>query len=283
MKTKSKTRRAPKRRAQKNYNDENIFNPFAPLMSAMRERAGREKTESGGTFRSAFITVLLIHLIAAMGFAAYNAVSKATRSTATAQTAPKKKSESRVAQILNGPSAKILASEEAEPGQKLEPARTRDSFSNESAAPAKTAQAKPRASFADSKEEDLPPLAAAPAKSAEATKTKPAALAHQEPAKKAFLAATGRLAPTEELTPSEPEVRRAEPVAQPTRPEPVPPQPSTPALSSYVVQAGDNIFTISRRMNVSFTELAQANNLSSPRDVRVGQVLVSPSVQRDAM
>ena len=117
MKTKSKTRRAPKRRAPRNYNEENIFNPFAPLMSAMRERAGREKTESGGTFRSAFITVLLIHLIAAMGFAAYSAASKATRSTTTAQAAPSKKSGSRVAQILDGPSAKMLASEDAEPGQ----------------------------------------------------------------------------------------------------------------------------------------------------------------------
>jgi LysM repeat protein len=36
-------------------------------------------------------------------------------------------------------------------------------------------------------------------------------------------------------------------------------------------------------MNISFTELAEANNLSSPRDVRVGQVLVSPSARRDAM
>jgi LysM repeat protein len=52
-----------------------------------------------------------------------------------------------------------------------------------------------------------------------------------------------------------------------------------PPPSQYTVQAGDNIFTISRRMNVSFTELAEANNLSSPRDVRVGQVLVSPSGQ----
>jgi LysM repeat protein len=70
------------------------------------------------------------------------------------------------------------------------------------------------------------------------------------------------------------------PLAQPAT---APAEPPMPLPSQYTVQAGDNIFTISRRMNVSFTELAEANNLSSPRDVRVGQVLVSPSAQRDAM
>jgi LysM repeat protein len=281
MKTKTKARRAPKRRAQRNYNEENIFNPFAPLMSAMRERSNRVKPESGGTFRNAFITVLLIHLIAVMGFAAYSAVNKATKAKPVAKVFPKSKQDSRVAEILNRPSATMLASAEAEPGHKLEPLRNKDS---EPTKAVKSENAAPRSVSMTGKEDDLPPvMPGLAAKTVDSTQAKSESAAHQEPAKQAFLAATGRLAQSDEQVIPTPEIRRADPVSKPIEPATAPAEPPMPPPSQYTVQAGDNIFTISRRMNVSFTELAEANNLSSPRDVRVGQVLVSPSARRDAM
>lgn len=44
----------------------------------------------------------------------------------------------------------------------------------------------------------------------------------------------------------------------------------------YTVQAGDNLFTIANRYGVSVQALAQANNITNPNVLEVGQVLIIP-------
>lgn len=292
MKTKSKTRRAPKRRAQKNYNEENIFNPFSPLFAWMK-RAPRKKREySEHPFRDSFITVVLLHVIAVLSFFAYGAITDATKSpTAHGRTEDQK--DSRVARVLER-QPELLQSEEAKPGEKLLPVREPnplqakgDAIFNDQVAGSEKVN-RNRAATQEAVaaiDEPLPPIA--PAAKAALRPQNSVAMGQtpgNDQVKDAFLVATGRMPRADKIaTVSEPEIRRAEPLATI---EPAPPSPersSAPIPSEYTVQPGDNIFTISRRMNVSFTELAAANNLSSPRDVRVGQVLVSPLAGRDAM
>ena len=52
-------------------------------------------------------------------------------------------------------------------------------------------------------------------------------------------------------------------------------QPSTGA-TTYVVQAGDNLFRIALRYDMSHAYLAQYNNIANPSDIHVGQVLNIP-------
>lgn len=45
---------------------------------------------------------------------------------------------------------------------------------------------------------------------------------------------------------------------------------------SYVVAEGDTLYSISARFNIDLAALVEANNLSDPNDIRVGQELVLP-------
>ena len=185
----------------------------------------------------------------------------------------------------------MLPSEGAKPGEKLLAVREPDPFPTESIAAVRTKTAESAktnrgANAAEmTKAEPLPPVTSAPKSVADVKPVDlPTRARENDATKEKFLAASGRLPQAEQVaTGIEPEVRKAEPIAK-TEPAPsTPKQAVAPAVSEYTVQPGDNIFTISRRMNVSFTELAAANNLSSPRDVRVGQILVAPNAMRDSM
>lgn len=57
---------------------------------------------------------------------------------------------------------------------------------------------------------------------------------------------------------------------------PTPPPPSAPAASTYRVQGGDTLGAIAARFGVSVADLQQANGISDPRRLRVGQDLVIP-------
>jgi LysM repeat protein len=62
-------------------------------------------------------------------------------------------------------------------------------------------------------------------------------------------------------------------------PPPTTPPPTTPPPgpgTTYVVQAGDNLFRIGQRFGLLWTTLAQANNLLPPYIIYVGQVLRIP-------
>ncbi len=52
---------------------------------------------------------------------------------------------------------------------------------------------------------------------------------------------------------------------------------STAQTNTHTVQAGENLFRISLRYNVSLTALAQANNISNPNLIFTGQVLTIPT------
>ena len=290
-----RTRKTPPRvktRRDNEYGDENIFNPFSPLFAWLKRPGKRKKEYSEHPFRDSFITVVLLHVIAVLSFFAYGAIKDATKSP-TAQGRTKDQKDSRVARILER-QPELIQSEEAKPGEKLipvrepNPLRAEDEaiFDDQVARSEKVNRKRAATQEAVAAiDEPLPPVAPA-AKSA--VRPQNSVATGQTPGndqvKDAFLVATGRMPRAKEIaTVSEPEIRRAEPLATV---EPAPPSPersSAPIPSEYTVRPGDNIFTISRRMNVSFSELAAANNLSSPRDVRVGQVLVSPLAGRDAM
>lgn len=68
-------------------------------------------------------------------------------------------------------------------------------------------------------------------------------------------------------TPFDPSQATAEPTAT-LSPQEVP--------ESYVVAEGDTLYGISARFNVDLAALVEANNLSDPNDIQVGQELAIP-------
>lgn len=271
MKTiKKKPNRARSRK--KSQYEEDIFNPFEPLISAVQNWFNRPRRESG-SFRNAFITVFLLHVLAVLGFMTFGAFRNATsQPTAKPQgnTQP-----GHVAKVLQSTGPELVSQTYAQPGGKLVPVREADPFAvgSDKKDPNKTASA----DIPKPKEIDRKMAAPIPTKTAKATSNQQVADASRhEAAKQAFLQATGRV-------PSQHEESNEMAISQ-TLNESVETSNNTPNITksetagveSYVVQSGDNIFTISRKMNVTFTELASANNLSGPRDVRVGQTLVRP-------
>ena len=59
-------------------------------------------------------------------------------------------------------------------------------------------------------------------------------------------------------------------------PAPVTPQPSSAATTTYRVKAGDTLSAIAARFGVSVSALQQANGITDPRLLRIGQVLQIP-------
>jgi len=46
--------------------------------------------------------------------------------------------------------------------------------------------------------------------------------------------------------------------------------------SSYVLGFGDSLYSVARKLNVSYEDLRSANGINDPRDLMVGQVLHVP-------
>jgi murein DD-endopeptidase MepM/ murein hydrolase activator NlpD len=63
----------------------------------------------------------------------------------------------------------------------------------------------------------------------------------------------------------------------PMAPAPQPQQSAAQAGGSYVVASGDTLYGIARKTGVSATALQQANGLSSPDSIRIGQRLTIPA------
>ncbi|MFM8984322.1 MAG: LysM peptidoglycan-binding domain-containing protein, partial [Spartobacteria bacterium] len=81
-------------------------------------------------------------------------------------------------------------------------------------------------------------------------------------------------------------VAQALPVTAPTKTQapavaaaPIQSEKPTPVTrpSEYTLAPGDNLYMVSRRLQVSYNELMQANGLSDPRQLRVGQKLKVPA------
>jgi LysM repeat protein len=57
--------------------------------------------------------------------------------------------------------------------------------------------------------------------------------------------------------------------------------PSAP-VSEYTLISGDNLYAVSRRLQVSYSELMEANGITDPRQLRIGQKLKVPARGNDS-
>ena len=61
--------------------------------------------------------------------------------------------------------------------------------------------------------------------------------------------------------------------------EPVVAQDTQPNGAVYVVQPGDNLYNIAQRFGVSMQEIQEANNISDPNNIKVGDRLLIPGLE----
>jgi len=92
------------------------------------------------------------------------------------------------------------------------------------------------------------------------------------------------LEPTPEATVEPTVVATVEPtpepvVETPTEPTAAPTPAAVAGAATYTVQPGDNLFRIALRHNLTVQALAQANNITNPGLIQVGQVLSIPLSQ----
>jgi LysM repeat protein len=68
-------------------------------------------------------------------------------------------------------------------------------------------------------------------------------------------------------------------------PAPLKPDVTTPhpaPVSEYTLNSGDNLYAVSRRLQVSYSELMEANGITDPRQLRIGQKLKVPALGNDS-
>jgi len=58
--------------------------------------------------------------------------------------------------------------------------------------------------------------------------------------------------------------------------------PSPAPVSEYTLNSGDNLYAVSRRLQVSYSELMEANGITDPRQLRIGQKLKVPARGNDS-
>lgn len=247
----------------------------------------------GISFKSAFTIVLALHVAAIGGIYAYSSASP--RKSAVAAV----KQQDPAAEA--GPKSDALARNEwpepeAQPQVVATPAPVEKKVAEAKApVPIKKSEL---VDAAKSKEQSVPPKLAQVAKVTPKVQPKPAPAAKpatQEDLKKAFLA-------TRESTIPDIEIREAIPVTGEYQPvvasnaevsqaatlaaEPattidnpakvtVASTPSRPSI--YTLAPGENLYMVSRKLQVSYNDLMQANGLTDPRQLRVGQKLKVPA------
>jgi LysM repeat protein len=79
---------------------------------------------------------------------------------------------------------------------------------------------------------------------------------------------------------SQPIVAEITPSPAPVKPVVTTPPPA-PA-SEYTLNSGDNLYAVSRRLQVSYSELMAANGITDPRQLRIGQKLKVPARGNDS-
>ncbi|MFM8982045.1 MAG: LysM peptidoglycan-binding domain-containing protein [Spartobacteria bacterium] len=256
----------------------------------------KKRKRIGLSFTTAFILVLAIHLAGVGGIFAFSNL-KSDKKTVSAPVAPVEKQ--------TGPKSDSLARNEwPKPEAQPKVVATPPPVKKEVAAakPAPKVEQKPAPVIAD-KAKEKP---AQPAIAKVTPKSTPAASkVDDSAARKAFLATRPNsqavtetqqtipaTAPVQPVVSSNAEVK-TEPVAAhapvataPTKTQapavaaaPVQSEKPTPATrpSEYTLAPGDNLYMVSRRLQVSYNELMQANGLSDPRQLRVGQKLKVPA------
>jgi len=61
-----------------------------------------------------------------------------------------------------------------------------------------------------------------------------------------------------------------------------PPAPVVPMVKEYTLGGGDNLYAVSRRLQVSYSDLMEANGITDPRQLRVGQKIKVPERKTDS-
>ena len=78
-----------------------------------------------------------------------------------------------------------------------------------------------------------------------------------------------------------------QPVVAESTPSPAPAKavavtPAPVPVSEYTLNSGDNLYAVSRRLQVTYSELMEANGITDPRQLRIGQKLKVPARSNDS-
>ena len=244
----------------------------------------KKRKRVGISFATAFILVLAIHLAGVGGIFAFSNLKSDKKPTPVAE-APVEKQP--------GPKSDSLARNEwpqpeAQPKVVATPPPVKKQVADSKPRP--KAEPKVEAVVAEKPKSPAPALAKPTPVVANTAPRQPQAT--DDALRKAFLASQTPSLPTAEtrealpvsratvpLIATNPEVSSAPSIASaPTTPAPKPAAPA-PRPSEYTLAPGDNLYMVSRKLQVSYNELLQANGLSDPRQLRVGQKLKVPAEQ----
>lgn len=252
----------------------------------------KKRKRVGISFATAFVLVLAIHLAGVGGIFAFSNL-KSDKKTVSAPVA--------LVEKQTGPKSDSLARNEwPQPAAQPKVVATPPPVKNQVAA-AKVgpkAEAKP-APVVAAKPSAKPALANTTPKA-----TPAASKVDESAARKAFLATRSNSQPLTETQQTIPATAQAQPVVAPnpemkvetvaaqppantapSKPQsaiasaPVHHEQATPSSkpSEYTLAPGDNLYMVSRRLHVSYNDLMQANGLTDPRQLRVGQKLKVPT------
>ena len=244
----------------------------------------KKRKRVGISFATAFVLVLAIHLAGVGGiFAFSNQKPKAAapeKPAVVSTNPPAPKSDALARNEWPEPEAKPKVVATAPPVKKL--------VATANVTP--KSEPKPVAVVAEKPKSPAPALAKPTPVVANTAPRQPQAT--DAALRKAFLASQTPSLPTAEtrealpvsratvpLIATNPEVSSAPSIASaPTTPAPKPAAPA-PRPSEYTLAPGDNLYMVSRKLQVSYNDLLQANGLSDPRQLRVGQKLKVPAEQ----
>jgi LysM repeat protein len=235
----------------------------------------------GLSFKWAFLIVLSFHVVVLCGIYASSSLKPKANKTTAAFDTPKT--------TPDGPKSDALARNEwpqpdATPEVKALPPGSK-----------KVASASKPAPFAPKPAERVPsPTIPARSVAVAAAKITPTSSPAPKPEtaalKEKFLAAKNKAphpktdaedqAKIPVATNSQPIV--AEKIPSPAPIKPVAATPPPAPASNYTLSSGDNLYVVSRRLQVSYSQLMEANGITDPRQLRIGQKLKVPARVNDS-
>ena len=246
-------------------------------------RAGRF---SGGlSFKWAFVIVLGLHVVLICGiYAAGRLKSRAPVSSAAGETRT----------TSDGPKSDALARNawpqpEATPEVKALPPASKKAVSKTVPVAPKVVGRKPPAPQATPIAPPTPPAPPAPKPNDHALREKFLAARNANPPVKAagglqekipapVVSQPGVVANAAAAVP----FVAVAPAAPVTKNEAVQPTPPAVEVKEYTLGGGDNLYAVSRRLQVSYSDLMEANGITDPRQLRVGQKLKVPERKADS-
>jgi LysM repeat protein len=244
----------------------------------------KKRKRIGISFATAFVLVLAIHLAGVGGIFAFSNL-KSDKKPAPVAEAPVEKQP--------GPKSDSLdrnewPQPEAKPKVVATPPPVKKQVAAAKVAPKSEAKPAPVVVAKPQEKTAQPAIAKVTPKS-----TPAATKVDDSAARKAFHATRSNSQPLTETQQTIPATAQVQPVVA-SNPEmkvetvatqhaaitaPSKPHPATPSSkpSEYTLAPGDNLYMVSRRLQVSYNDLMQANGLTDPRQLRVGQKLKVPT------